>query len=267
MRDRREEWAKKSRVSILNMTHSAKSAHVGSSLGVVDLAVQLFSCVLDQKVARAEPDVVLISKGHAAAGIYAVLANLGFIPKSWLADYGKNGAKLGGHISSHNTPMLELSTGSLGHALPFAIGRALSFRNLGANRKVYVVLSDGECDEGSNWEAALLASHLSLTNLIVVIDRNGLQSLESTESTLTLEPLDKKWDAFGWHARIIDGHNFSDLDLMTKNCPINCTRPHIFIALTTKGKGVSFMENSVLWHYKHPSDIELINAVTELESR
>ena len=210
-----------------------------------------------------QQDLVLISKGHAAAGVYAVLNTFGEIPDAWIYRYCQNGAELGGHVTSTNVPLLELSTGSLGHALPFGIGRAIAKAKIPNGGHVYVVLSDGECDEGSNWEAALLASHLKLKNLTVVIDRNHLQSLAGTEETLALEPLINKWAAFNWECYEINGHDFSDLERITNHQ--NQTSPRIYIANTVKGQGVSFMENSVRWHYRPPNASELEEALKGLE--
>ena len=251
--------ARQSRKTALTMVSQARSAHIGSSLSVIDIAVQLFSNSLS---AAKGLDLVLISKGHAAAGIYAVLNTLGEIPDEWIGRYCQNGAELGGHVTSTHVPLLELSTGSLGHALPFGIGRALAKAMSPEGGHVYVVLSDGECDEGSNWEAALLASHLKLKNLTVVIDRNHLQSLGSTEETLALEPLLNKWTAFNWEAFEINGHDFSQLSDITNHQ--NQTSPRVYVANTTKGQGVSFMEDSVRWHYRPPTEIELQDALREL---
>jgi transketolase len=258
--DEKKLHAKKARQIALRMVSEAKTAHIGSSLSLIDIAIQLFSKTLSQPIRR---DLVLISKGHAAAGVYAVLNELGEIPDSWISRYCQNGAELGGHVTSTNVPLLELSTGSLGHALPFGIGRALAMSMNTDGGHVYVVLSDGECDEGSNWEAALLASHLKLKNLTVVIDRNRLQSLAGTEETLALEPLLNKWEAFNWETFEINGHEFSDLELITDHQNQIC--PRVYIANTIKGQGVSFMENSVRWHYRPPNQVELEEALQELE--
>ena len=250
--------AKNSRKTALTMVHHARSAHIGSSLSLIDIAVQLFL-----KSTRNVDDVVLVSKGHAAAGVYAVLNILGMVPDGWISNYCTNGSKLGGHVTSTNLPFLELSTGSLGHGLPYGVGRALGKSRAGKEGHVYVVLSDGECDEGSNWEAALIAPQLKLNNLTVIIDRNRIQSLGGTEETVALEPLARKWEAFNWEVFEIDGHDFKDLVKITQH--INQTKPRVYIAETIKGKGVSFMENSVLWHYRPPNFEELNAAIKELE--
>ena len=257
------EVAKKARISTLRMTHKSKASHVGSSLSVIDILVQLFSQIHPDNLENQERDIVLISKGHAAAGVYAVLAHLGLIPMHYIDKYCENGSELGGHVTATNIEFLELSTGSLGHALPFGVGRALAKKKKMQDGHVYVVLSDGECDEGSNWEAALLANHLKLNNLIVVIDRNRLQSLKGTEETVTLEPLDEKWKAFGWQCTKINGHDFQDLSLITSRSEGHM--PKVYIADTNKGHGVSFMKDNIVWHYKFPSEEDLAIALLELE--
>jgi transketolase len=255
--------AKKARLSTLRMTHKSKASHVGSSLSIIDIAVQLFSQIQPNTIDQEERDVVLISKGHAAAGVYSVLAHLGLIPMNYIDKFCENGSELGGHVTATHVDLLEISTGSLGHALPFGVGRALSKKKKEQCGKIYVILSDGECDEGSNWEAALLASHLKLNNLVVVIDRNRLQSLKSTEETVALEPLDKKWKSFGWQCKIINGHDFKDLSIISNDS--ESIYPKVYIAETNKGQGVSFMKDNILWHYKSPSDEDLVNALLELE--
>lgn len=254
------EIARNARLRALEMTSSARAAHIGSSLSVIDIAVALFAHSLRETNSG---DVVLVSKGHAAAGIYAVLNQFGVIPDSWIDAYCQNGSPLGGHVTSTNVPILELSTGSLGHGLPFGVGRALAKKRKTEAGRVFVILSDGECDEGSNWEAALLAGHLGLEQLMVFIDRNRLQSLGDTEKTITLEPLGDKWRAFNWDVREIDGHDLEQLNEVLKG--EGSGKPRLFICNTVKGKGVKFMENSVRWHYRPPDDDELIAAKESLE--
>jgi transketolase len=258
------EVARIARISALKMTHRAKASHIGSSLSVIDIAVQLFSQIDETRIGDKNQNIVLVSKGHAAAGIYAVLAALGLISQNDIEQYCDDGAKLGGHVTSTNVPVLDFSTGSLGHALPFAVGRALAKKKKQQGGNVYVILSDGECDEGSNWEAALLANHLNLNNLVVVIDRNRLQSLKGTEETVKLEPLKDKWRAFGWNTHEINGHNFRDLAIIVQES--NSTSPRIYIAETQTGHGVTFMKDEIDWHYKSTSDDELKIALEELSN-
>jgi len=257
--------AANARREILQMTSLAKASHVGSALSVVDILAVLYSGVANinsKNYTSPTRDVVILSKGHAASALYSILAICGFFPVSWLAGYSSNGSALGGHVTAKGVPGVELSTGSLGHGLPYAVGVALARKRAGLPGQVFVIMSDGECDEGTTWESALLANHHNLDNLTVVVDRNGIQSLAGTEETLALEPFADKWQAFGWRAIPVDGHDFQQLTRgLTQR-----GGPNIVIARTTKGKGVSFMENSVKWHYKSPDDGELELALSELKT-
>lgn len=256
------EVANQARQHILMMTSRANASHVGSALSVVDIISTLYSTnelFVNQKTKNRESKLIL-SKGHAAAALYSVLAVKGIIPNEWLTDYCQNGAILGGHVTSKGIAAIPLSTGSLGHGLPYGMGIALGAKLKKQNSRCFVVMSDGECDEGTTWESALFAAHHKLENLCVIIDRNKLQSLMSTELTLGLEPLPDKWRSFGWEVREIDGHNHNEIE----NAIEVSDRPICIIANTTKGKGVSFMENSVLWHYRPPNQEELALALTEI---
>jgi transketolase len=256
-----------SRIEILGMTHKAGASHVGSALSIIDVLALLYSGQFD--LLRDSPeltpnDTFILSKGHAAAAIYAVLFLKGKISRSDLDDYCADGALLGGHVSHNNVSGVELSTGSLGHGLPYGVGIALAKKMKGQSGLVFVVISDGECDEGTTWESALIANQFDLGNLVVIVDRNGLQSLASTEETIALEPLSEKWYSFGWNCRKIDGHNQSDL-LEAIESTRNTEKPTCIIAETTKGKGVSFMENTVKWHYKSPNLEEYQQAIEEIK--
>lgn len=256
------------RVEILKMTNRAGASHVGSALSVVDILATLYGGVANtspSKISDPDRDRVILSKGHAATALYSILAIQGFFPLSWLNDYCGDGAQLGGHVTSKGVPGVELSTGSLGHGFPYGLGIAVSQRRSNRPSKVFVVMSDGECDEGTTWESAMIASHLQLANLFVVIDRNRIQSLGSTEETLTLEPFADKWRAFGWNVLEVDGHDFAQLERALQQTSKNT--PTCVIANTTKGKGVSFMENSVAWHYKSPNHSELHEALLEISSK
>jgi len=249
---------------ILQMTHDAKASHVGSSLSVVDILAVIYSdtsSVGQIKANSPERDCIVLSKGHAAAALYSVLALQEFIPMDWVKDYCADGSFIGGHVTSKGIPAIELSTGSLGHGLPYGLGIAMAKKMDNRTGTVIIVMSDGECDEGTTWESALIANHFNLDNLVVIIDRNRIQSLGDTESTIKLEPLDEKFRAFGWEVHAVNGHNHSELRAAIKS---NSDRPKLIIANTTKGKGVSFMENSVLWHYKWPNDEQLAVAHKEL---
>lgn len=250
----------------MRMCFSAKAAHVGSSLSSVDILSVLYSGGSNahpDQIASPDRDIVIMSKGHAAAAAYAVLGHAGFFPLDWLNEYCSDGGPLGGHVTKGRVPGVELSTGSLGHGLPFATGIALARSRQGNPGRVFVVMSDGECDEGSNWEAALLAGHHRLGNLMVLIDRNGIQSLAGTEQTVRLEPLADKWAAFGWAVHDVDGHNHEEIGDALERARA-AVQPTVLICRTVKGKGVSFMEHQVLWHYRPPAEAELTAALSEL---
>jgi transketolase len=209
-------------------------------------------------------DRFVLSKGHAGAGVYAALAERGFFPLEQLRDHYANGSIFSGHVSHKGVPGVELSTGSLGHGLGVATGMAYAARLRGAAHRVYVMMSDGECDEGSNWEAIQFAGHHRLGRLIVTVDYNKIQSLKSTEETLGLEPFVEKWRSFRWDVVEVDGHDHEQLLGVLDVQPPAQAAPRCVIAHTTKGKGVSFMENSVLWHYRTARDEELQRARREL---
>jgi transketolase len=260
-----ESLAQKARVSTIRMTAEASAAHVGSSLSVIDILSVLYHETRIENVKRDNSkSLIFVSKGHAAAGTYAVMAHSGCFPLEWLDSYCKNDSPLIGHVNKRGVPGVNHSTGSLGHALPFAAGKALAAKIQGEQTRFFVVLSDGECDEGSNWEAALVASHLVLKNLTILIDRNRLQSLKSTEDTVALEPFADKWKAFGWSVDVVNGHDHGSIRTAVFGDYEIRTTPKVVICETTKGHGVSFMENSVLWHYKPPSGEFLSLALEEL---
>ncbi len=260
------ELAKKIRKHAINMTSVGGSSHIGSILSIADILSVLYGSVMDYKANEPKwqnRDRFILSKGHAGAGVYAALAESGFMSVDKLKTHYQDGSDLSGHVSHKGVPGVEFSTGSLGHGLPVAVGMALAAKINKENHSVYVLMSDGECDEGSNWEAALFAPHHKLDNLVVIIDRNRLQSIHSTEDTLGLEPFVDKWQAFGWHVADIDGHDHEKL-INACNSKVS-GKPLCIVANTTKGKGVSFMENKVLWHYRSPQGEELKAALNELE--
>lgn len=249
--------AKIARKSLLQIVHAAKAAHVGSSLSCVEIflaSMTAFDC----------QSLVIVSKGHAAAGYYSCLFALGKMTKESLYSYGENGSELFGHVSKESGHEIPFSTGSLGHGLPYGIGRAIGRKRLGKNGHVVVVCSDGELNEGTTWESALLAAHHKLDNLTLIVDRNGIQSIGKTEETLALEPLVDKWSAFGWKVSEIDGH---DVDILLRTIESGQqSKPHVIIANTTKGKGVSFMEDNNVWHYRPPNLDQLTEAINEVGS-
>lgn len=260
------ELARQARRSALKMCSRSGASHIGAALSVIDILAVLYGYVADVSPHRTgDPsrDIILVSKGHSASGVYAVMAHAGYFPVEWLDDYYLDGSHLGGHVTAHGIPGVELSTGALGHALPFGVGRAITDALDGIDRRVFVVMSDGECAEGSNWEAALMAAHRGLRNLTVIVDRNRLQILGETEDVLGLEPFADKWRAFGWDVLEVDGH---DHVALTKALRHRAGRPVCIIANTIKGKGVDFMENKVEWHTLVPNDEHLAAALAQLEA-
>lgn len=261
-----EALALRLRLHVVRMCASGKSAHVGSGLSMADIIAVLYGDVL--RVRPDEPswlgrDRFILSKGHAGACVYAALAERGFFPVEMLARHYQNGSVLSGHVNHKGVPGVELSTGSLGHGLGVGAGMAMQLRRTGGGQRVYVVLSDGECDEGSNWEAILFAAHHRLSNLCAVIDYNKLQAVGTTEATVALEPFADKWRAFGWDVVEIDGHDHRALRAACADAARDA-RPSCVIAHTVKGKGVSFMEDQILWHYRSPAGEELAAALAEL---
>lgn len=257
------ELAHRIRVHVVNMTHTGKSSHVGSCLSMADIMAVLYGAVLKVDAARpewAERDRFVLSKGHAGACVYATLAEMGFFPIEKLRDHYQDGSDLSGHVSHKGIPGVELSTGSLGHGLGVGVGMAYGAKLDGKAWRTVVLLSDGECDEGSNWEAILFAGHHKLNNLLAVVDYNKIQSLAPVSETLNLEPFAEKWQSFGWDVRSVDGHNHEEL--LAAMAPTD--RPLVVIANTVKGKGVSFMEGTVLWHYRTPQGEEYDAALVEL---
>jgi transketolase len=260
------ELARQIRIETVRMVARARASHVGSSLSMADILAVLYGGVLNVDPAapqKADRDRVIVSKGHAAAGYYATLALSGFFPVSELAQYCNDGSRLLGHVS-HHVPGVELSTGSLGHGLSVATGLALAAQRLQRPYRTFVVLSDGECDEGSTWEAALFAAHHRLDSLVAVVDANGIQSFGSVAEVLTLEPLAEKWASFGWAVRELDGHDHDALSEVFGALPLVPGKPTLVVARTCKGKGVSFMENQLAWHYRSPGPDDLARALREL---
>jgi transketolase len=260
-------YARAIRASALKMVHQAKASHIGTCLSMADLLAVLYGRVLRIDPARPdwpERDRFILSKGHGAAAYFAALAHRGFFPLAWLDDYCKNGSKLAGHVVRHGVPGVELATGSLGHGLSVGCGLALAARQQGADYRTFVLLSDGECDEGSVWEAALFAGHHHLERLVAVIDHNKIQSFGAVEDVLDLAPFADKWRAFRWAVREIDGHDHVAVLQALSEIPAERKQPTAIIAHTVKGKGVGFMEDKLLWHYRSPDAEQLAAALAEV---
>ncbi len=249
------------------MTHQAKSSHVGSCLSMAELLAVLYGRILRIDPARPDwpdRDRFILSKGHACAAYYAVLAEVGFFPLAWLDTFYQNGSRLAGHVTHSSVPGVELSTGSLGHGLSVATGMALAAKRDGKAWRIFCVLSDGECDEGSNWEPILFAPQHKLDNLIAIVDYNKIQSLGTVKEVMDLDPFADKWRAFGWSVREIDGHKLDQIEAALEPVPYEQGKPTCIIAHTVKGKGISFMENKLLWHYRTPQGEEYQAALAEL---
>lgn len=263
------ELARRIRIHALKMTSRGGSSHIGAALSIADILAVLYGKVLNvdpRKPRAADRDRFILSKGHAGAAAYATLAECGFFPTEKLETHYQDGSDLSGHVSHKGIPGVEFSTGSLGHGLGVAAGMALAAKLKGESYRCFALLSDGECDEGSNWEAILFAGHHGLSNLVAVIDYNKIQSLAPVSETIALEPFADKWRAFGWDVREVDGHNHAALVDVFANTAGSTEKPAVVIAHTTKGKGVSFMENQVLWHYRTARGEEFDAAMKELES-
>ena len=263
----------RSRMATLDMTYRAEMGHIGSDFSCLDILTVLYFCVI--KVNPKDPtwperDRFILSKGHAAGALYVTLAEKGFFPKTWLNSYQQFDSRLQGHPDRQKLPGVEHNTGSLGHGLSVAAGIAagLQFSNRGRSRvpRVFALLGDGELQEGSNWEAAMLAAQLQLDNLVAIIDRNGLQQGDSTENTVALGDLSAKWDSFGWRVAQCDGHDMKQLLTVLNTESESLKRPTVVIAKTVKGRGVSFMENNPVWHHRVPSAEEKARAREELET-
>ena len=249
-----EKLAKNIRIHALKMTSRGGSSHIGAALSMADIIAVLYGVILNidpTNPQKTDRDRFILSKGHAGAAVYAALAETGFFPVDKLKTHYQDGSDLSGHVSHKGIPGVELSTGSLGHGLSVGVGMALGAKMDSQKHRLFVMLSDGECDEGSNWEAIMFAGHHKLDNVVAIIDYNKSQALGSIEETLDLEPFAQKWLSFGWGVYEVDGHDHQQLTTSLAYLPKENGKPTVIIAHTTKGKGVSFMEkDKVLWHYR-----------------
>lgn len=269
------ELAYRIRRHCVEMCGRANASHIGSSLSMADLLAVLFAGgTAGRPFLRYDPahpewpqrDRFVLSKGHGCAALYAVLAECGYFPVQRLETFYEDGSPLAGHATHKGVPGVEVSTGSLGHGLALATGMALATRRDGGGQRFWVMVSDGECDEGSTWEAALFAPHHRLDNLTVIVDYNKIQSLGRVAEVLDLEPLADKWRAFGWGVHEIDGHDLDAIAAAYAAVPFAAGRPSCIVAHTVKGKGVSYMEDLLLWHYRAPRGEDLERALAELEA-
>jgi transketolase len=265
--DAQERIAREIRASAIRMSARGKASHLGSSLSCIDILVAIYWQVLsvDPKFPDSEDrDRFLLSKGHAAQALYATLARRGFFDESLLETYNQAGGQLAEHPGPNCVPGIEAATGSLGHGLPIGVGLALAAKVRKSAAKVVVLLGDGECNEGSVWEAAMLAPALDLNNLCVVVDFNKWQATDRSKNVMALASLPDKWAAFNWTTKEVDGHDLNALADAFKGFPEESQRPTAIIAHTVKGKGVSFMEDDNNWHYRIPSEEEAEAAYKEL---
>ena len=259
------------RRSILKMTHAAASGHPGGSLSAVEILSVLYFSIMKYDATNPnwnERDRLIVSKGHSTPLVYSILAKAGYFRGDDLLTFRRLGSPYQGHTDRLKVPGIETSTGSLGHGSPFAVGAALGCRLDKLNNRVYLLQSDGELQEGSTWEAIMSASHYKLGNLTAIVDRNRIQLDGWTEETMTLEPIGKKFEAFGWDVQEVNGHDLNqlyDAILKTKEIGPKENKPCAIIAHTIKGKGVSFMEDNVKWHGVAPNDEELAKALQEIE--
>jgi transketolase len=259
------EMARTVRRSDLAMINRANLGHIGGDFSVTDILVTLYGAVLNVDPTNPtdpERDRFVLSKGHCAGALYSTLAECGFFPEAELETFAQPLSPLNGHPNRNKVPGVETNTGPLGHGFPVAVGHAIAAKLQGSPRRTFVVMGDGEMQEGSNWEAAMTASHYSLSNLTAIVDRNRLQQGARTEDTKQLEPFADKWASFGFEVRDIDGHDYAQL--LTAFEPSTTGEPVAVIANTIKGKGVSFMEDRVEWHHKVPSKDQVQTALEEL---
>ena len=259
-------FANQIRQIILQRSKKANVGHIGSSLSIVDIISVLYGKVLKiESIKDPDRDRFILSKGHAALALYAALHLKGWISQDLLETYCQDNTLLGVH-PERALPGIDFGTGSLGMGVSYATGAALAARLQKSSRRVFVLASDAECNEGVIWEAAMFAAHHHLGNLFLIIDLNGQQALGYTQDVLNLTPLAQKWRAFGWDVHEIDGHNSSGMMDAIETCEKNVSQPHALIAQTTFGKGVSFMENQIKWHYWPMSDEEFSRAVEEISN-
>jgi transketolase len=259
--------ARRLRLKLIQMSHAAGTPHLGSALSCVDILVAAYWNVVkvdSQYPSDPTRDRFILSKGHAAAALYATLAERGFFPKEWLDTFATHRAPLAEQPAPNCAPGVELATGSLGHGLPVGVGMALAARIQKRDYRVFVCMSDGECNEGTVWEAAMFAPAQKLERLCVVIDYNKWQATGRSNEIMALPSLRDKWAAFGWSTHEVDGHDLASLTRLMNAVPDGSGKPVAIIAHTIKGKGVSFMQDDNNWHYRIPKPDEIEAARKEL---
>jgi len=263
-----QEVAKKIRREILDMIYRAKAPHIGSSFSIVEILVVLYFKYLKISPNNSQDknrDRFILSKGHGCPALYAVLAHRGFFNSDILKGFGCNGGTLEEHPTRDLIKGIEISTGSLGHGLSIGTGMAIAAKHDNNPYRVFVLLSDGETEAGFVWEAAMFAAHHKLDNLIAIVDYNKIQALGRIKEVVDLEPYSEKWRSFGWEVKEINGHDFAQLFSVFEDIPFKHGKPSVIIAHTIKGKGISFMEDKLLWHYRCPDKEEHKKALKELK--
>lgn len=263
-----KEFAQRIRIESLKMVHRAKASHIAGALSIADVLAVLYGSVLrnlnPENPLSAERDYLVFSKGHCCVSLYAALAIKGFMPIDQLNDYGKEGSILISHVSS-KVSGVELSTGSLGHGLSVCCGLALAIKRRSKTNRVYCIVGDGEMNEGSNWEALMFAAQHKLSNLCLLVDVNKMQAMGQSKEILDTEDLVSRFKAFNWDVVRIDGHDISAIETALSAMD-GINKPYANICDTIKGKGVSFMEGNLRYHYAPPSDEELKQAILEIEN-
>lgn len=262
--------SKDMRKLIFKTAYSGHTGHIASAMSVVEILTSLyFGDILQYNPKNPlwmERDKLIMSKGHASLALYSTLAMAGYFPIEELKTFCHPFSKFGGEPKYGDIPGIEATTGSLGHGLSFAVGIALASKLDSIQNRIYVILGDGECQEGSVWEAAMSAAHYKLDNLTVILDYNKLQAMGEIEDILSLNPINKKWEYFGWEVLEIDGHNLEEIqEVLSMDRQRDIKKPRIIIAHTIKGKGISFMENVPIWHYRMPNEEELQIVLKDLE--
>lgn len=263
------EYARRIREEAVQMVARANASHIGGALSMADIVAVLYHDILSIDPATPSLDTrdrLILSKGHCCTALYAALALKGFFPVEELATFGQNNSRLMAHIS-HKIPGVEFSTGSLGHGLPFGLGKALAAKRRAQVWRVFVILSDGELDEGSNWESILYAPQHGLDNLVAIVDYNKVQSLGAVKDVADLHPLAEKFRSFNWNVREVDGHDHAMIRGELLSLPWQPGRPSCLIAHTVKGKGINFMENQLKWHYSSPKGNELTDSLAQLRTQ
>jgi len=259
---------KEIRQTILNMVHAARVSHVGSALSVVDILYTLYfnvANISEENINDPNRDIIILSKGHASAALYSVLYHKGFLSKDIIDNYSQDNGSLPCHIDKEKSRFFEVSSGSLGHGPSLGVGFALAKKMNNNSGRVFVICGDGECDEGSVWEALMFASTHKLSNFVFIVDYNKFQGFGATNAVINQKNIEEKISSFGFETYTIDGNNIKELTKMLTITP--CDKPLAIIANTTKGKGVSFMENKLEWHYKSPNDEQLEVALSEIEEK